>query len=70
MSTPPDLAEMVTLQYSNEGSVLIQAARRAFTRAARAAVEENDRLGITTHGGKDGKVVERQPKPLFKAASG
>ncbi len=51
-----------------ENRLLIEAAQRAFSRAAKAAVAENDRLGITTHGGKDGKVTERHPKPVLKPA--
>src|SRR5271167_3095317 len=37
-------------------------ALRAFARATRAAIEENDRLGIPSYGGKDGKIVVRQPR--------
>ncbi len=33
----------------------------AFQKAAKAAVAENDRLGIVTHGSVNGKIVERQP---------
>jgi hypothetical protein len=40
-----------------------QAAERAFKKAAAAAVAENDRLGITTHGAVNGKLVERKPQP-------
>jgi hypothetical protein len=40
---------------------LIALAQKSFTIAARAAVAENDRLGIPTHGSIDGKLVVRQP---------
>ncbi len=33
----------------------------AFRCAAREAVAENDRLGIVTHGAKNGKLIERHP---------
>jgi hypothetical protein len=52
------------------GRALIEAAKTAFSRAAKAAVAENDRLGIVTHGGKDGKLTERRPKPVLKSAGG
>jgi hypothetical protein len=35
-------------------------ATASFKRAAKAAVAENDRLGITTHGSVEGKIVERK----------
>jgi len=54
----------------DEGRILIEAAKRAFSRAARNAVAENDRLGIATHGGKDGKVIQRRPKAVLKPAGG
>jgi hypothetical protein len=47
----------------DEGRALIEAAKTAFLRAAKEAVAENDRLGIVTHGGRDGKLTERRPKP-------
>jgi hypothetical protein len=40
---------------------VLRAAESAFKKAAKAAVAENDRLGITTHGAVDGKLTERRP---------
>jgi hypothetical protein len=39
-------------------------AQAAFARAAKAAIEENDRLGIPSYGGKNGRIVVRQPPPI------
>lgn len=39
-----------------------QQADRAFKKAAKAAVAENDALGIATHGAKRGKLIVRAPK--------
>ena len=36
-------------------------AQEAFTKAARAAIEENDRLGVPSYGSKDGKIIVREP---------
>ena len=41
---------------------------RAFKDAAKAAVAENDALGIATHGAKRGKLVVRAPVKRGKAA--
>ncbi len=51
----------------DDGDALIALATASFKKAAKAALAENDRLGITTHGSVDGKIVERKPqvaKPL------
>jgi hypothetical protein len=37
-------------------------AQVSFDKAAKTAVEENDRLGIPTHSSKGGKLIIRQPK--------
>ncbi len=39
-------------------------AQSSFEKAAKAAVEENDRLGISTHSFKGGKLIVRQPKGI------
>jgi len=57
------VAEPVVDRSLDEGRALIEAAKTAFLRAAKEAVAENDRLGIVTHGGRDGKLTERRPKP-------
>jgi hypothetical protein len=41
--------------------LLTEIAIRAFARATDAAIRENDRLGIPSYGGKDGKIVVRHP---------
>ena len=45
----------------DDGDALIALATASFKKAAKAAVAENDRLGVTTHGSVDGKIVERKP---------
>ena len=40
---------------------LVEIAQKSFSEAAQAAVAENDRLGIPTHGSENGKLVVRQP---------
>jgi hypothetical protein len=47
----------------DDGEALVALATASFKKAAKAAVAENDRLGITTHGSVDGKIVERKPPP-------
>lgn len=42
-------------------------AQRCFSQAAQAAVAENDRLGISTHSAKGGKLIVRQPKATVLA---
>lgn len=42
-------------------------ADRAFKKAARAAVAENDALGIATHGAKRGKMTVRIPAAKRKS---
>lgn len=49
-------------QVFDDGDALIELAQRSFTTAARAAVAENDRLGIPTHGAVKGKLVVRKPR--------
>ena len=46
----------------DDAEALIAQAQRSFDKAAHAQVAENDRLGITTHGAVDGKLVERRPR--------
>lgn len=41
---------------------LFEIADQAMAKAGREAVEENDRLGIPSYGGKDGKIVVRYCK--------
>jgi succinate dehydrogenase/fumarate reductase flavoprotein subunit len=41
--------------------LLTEIAIRAFARATKQAIEENDRLGIPSYGSKDGKIVVRNP---------
>lgn len=45
----------------DDGEALIALATASFKKAAKAAVAENDRLGIATHGSVDGKIVEHKP---------
>jgi hypothetical protein len=45
----------------DDGEALVALATVSFKKAAKAAVAENERLGITTHGSVDGKIVERKP---------
>ncbi len=50
---------------------LTEIATRAFHRATREAIEENDGLGIPSYGGKDGKIIVRQPpKPPIESVRG
>jgi len=46
----------------DDGKALTEIMVEAFAQAAREAVAENDRLGIATHGGAGGVVVEREPQ--------
>jgi len=46
----------------DDAELVCQAAETAFKKAAKAAVAENDRLGIITHGAVGGKLVERRPE--------
>jgi hypothetical protein len=48
-------------QIFNDADELIALAQHSFTKAAQAAVSENDRLGIPTHGSVGGKLIVRQP---------
>jgi hypothetical protein len=41
--------------------LVTEIAIRAFARATKQAIEENDRLGIPSYGSKDGKIVVRYP---------
>jgi hypothetical protein len=43
----------------DDPDALIALAQRAFSRAAKAEVAENERLGIATHGAVNGKIVVR-----------
>ena len=40
---------------------VLEIAIRAFARAAKQAIAENDRLGIPSYGGEGGKIVVRHP---------
>lgn len=44
-----------------DADALIALAQQSFTKAAKAAVAENDRLGIPTHGSVGGRLVVRHP---------
>lgn len=47
----------------DDADALIAIAQKSFTKTAKNAVDENDRLGIPTHGSIDGKlVVHHSPK--------
>jgi hypothetical protein len=46
---------------ADDPASVVSVALKAFERAARAVVEENDRLGIPSYGGKDGKIVVCYP---------
>jgi hypothetical protein len=48
----------------DDGQALSDLILKSFAQAARDAVAENDRLGIITHGGMNGVVIERLPKPI------
>jgi hypothetical protein len=52
----------------DDADALISLAQRSFSRAAKAEVAENDRVGIPTHGAVNGKLVVRHP-PKAKAVS-
>jgi hypothetical protein len=68
---PEELPELDTLWIFPAGADLsffetqpdrvLEIAIRAFARAAQQAIAENDRLGIPSYGGKDGKIVLRHP---------
>ena len=45
----------------DDPEALTELAQRSFHEAKRRAIAENDRLGIPSYGGKDGKIVVRQP---------
>ena len=45
----------------DDADALIALAQESFTAAAKAAVAENDQLGIPTHGAERGKLVVRHP---------
>jgi hypothetical protein len=52
----------------DDGEALIAMATASFKKAAKAAVAENDSLGITTHGSVDSKIVERKPAKRLRLA--
>ncbi|WP_076792353.1 DnaA N-terminal domain-containing protein [Chlorobium sp. KB01] len=52
--------ETVTTGISDEADTLIAIAQTSFVMAAGKAVEENDRLGITTHGSICGQLLVRE----------
>jgi hypothetical protein len=41
--------------------LVAEIAIRAFARAKDAAIRENDRQGVPSYGGENGKIVERRP---------
>jgi hypothetical protein len=43
--------------------LLTEIALRAFARATKEAIAQNDRLGVPSYGSKDGKIVMRHPDP-------
>ena len=45
----------------DDPALVVAVAVRAFAAAKRAAIEENDRLGLPCYGGKDGKIIVRHP---------
>lgn len=59
----------VKLAPGDDFASLRSQADRAFKRAAKAAVSENDALGIPTHGAERGKLVIRTPLKRGKAAT-
>jgi hypothetical protein len=50
----------------DDPDALTALAQQSFNKAAREAIEENDRLGVPSYGGKDGKIVVRQPRQAKK----
>jgi hypothetical protein len=46
----------------NDAAFVVEAATRAMRMAAKAAVEENNRLGITSYGTVNGIIVEMPPQ--------
>jgi hypothetical protein len=70
LDRPEHSPKAVVVRPPNEDRFVIKAAQRAFKRASKEAVAENDRLGIATHGGKNGEVIERCPKPVLRSAGG
>lgn len=61
MSNPQRLQLPAKKVEFDDAVSIIAAAQLAFQEAAKAAVAENDRLGIVTHGAIKGKLVERHP---------
>jgi len=49
-------------QLETDPELLTEIAQRSFARAKRKAIAENERLGITSYGTVDGKIVARQAK--------
>ncbi len=45
----------------DDPEAVLELAKRSFAKARRRAVEENDRLGITSVGSEDGKIVRKPP---------
>jgi len=54
----------------DDGKALTEIMVKSFAEAAREAVAENDRLGIATHGGAGGVVVERKPAAIKQTSGG
>jgi hypothetical protein len=46
--------------FNDQPERVAEIAIRAFARAVKQAIQENDRVGIPSYGSKDGKVVVRQ----------
>ena len=45
----------------DDPEALLALAVRSFARAKRAAIAENDRLGVPSHGARDGVITTRHP---------
>lgn len=46
----------------DDPDALTALAQQSFHKATREAIDENDRRGVPSYGGKDGKIVVRQPR--------
>jgi hypothetical protein len=51
----------------DDADALIALAQKSFTRAAKAEVAENNRLGLPTHGAVRGKLLVRPPSKATPA---
>lgn len=48
-------------QIFEDADALIALAQRSFAKAAKAALAENDKLGLPTHGSIKGRLIVRHP---------